>query len=151
LPEFPRASISSFPAREKPFASIEDTNPDSETGSRGQSRFQGGRLQSEDDLTDSTRILRVRPNRPSTEPTNFAEDFPTADFNTGSENTFASTPPPLLTRVRGRPIVPDDFPGPSQVHKPSFFIHSRSWDGRLVGYTLEFYLSYPCLTSVWCN
>ena len=24
------------------------------------------------------------------------------------------TPPPIISRVRGRPIVPEDFPGPSQ-------------------------------------
>jgi hypothetical protein len=32
---------------------------------------------------------------------------------------LATTPPPLLTRVRGRPIVPDDFPGPSQAIRGS--------------------------------
>ena len=35
------------------------------------------------------------------------------EFIRGSSNE-SPTPPPIISRVRGRPIVPEDFPGPSQ-------------------------------------
>ena len=49
------------------------------------------------------RVVRVRPtNRPFR-----TENFTPIEFNPGAE----ATPPPVISRVRGRPIVPDDFPG----------------------------------------
>ena len=49
------------------------------------------------------RVVRVRPtNRPFR-----TENFTPVEFIPQQE----ATPPPVITRVRGRPIVPDDFPG----------------------------------------
>ena len=86
-------------------------------------RFRGRQPNDDDESTPSgTRVLRVRPSRPSTESTRFGDEpgsFSAADFNVGTESSLGTTPPPLLTRVRGRPIVPDDFPGPSQAVRGS--------------------------------
>ena len=50
------------------------------------------------------RVVRVRPtNRPFR-----TENFTPIEFIPGSDEV---TPPPVISRVRGRPIVPDDFPG----------------------------------------
>ena len=49
------------------------------------------------------RVVRVRPtNRPFR-----TENFTPVEFIPQQE----ATPPPVISRVRGRPIVPDDFPG----------------------------------------
>ena len=50
------------------------------------------------------RVVRVRPTRPPFR----TENFTPSEFIPGSQEV---TPPPVITRVRGRPIVPEDFPG----------------------------------------
>ena len=126
-PELPRnrvpISSSAFPPRPE----IDDSQPESDlTSSRAPTRFRGRQPNEDEQLNESTpsgtRILRVRPNRPSTEATRFGDEpgsFSAPDFNVGTESALGTTPPPLLTRVRGRPIVPDDFPGPSQAVRGS--------------------------------
>jgi hypothetical protein len=112
-PETPRSRFPvTFPRN------VEDTQPEADlTASRAPSRIRNRPATEEDPGSEATpsgtRVLRVRPNRPSTEATRFSDE-PGADFNAGTESSLGTTPPPLLTRVRGRPIVPDDFPGPSQ-------------------------------------
>jgi len=106
--------------------SVEENIPETDlTASRAPTRFRGRQPNEEEQNSESTpsgtRTLRVRPNRPSTEATRFGDEpgaFSAADFNVGTESSL-TTPPPLLTRVRGRPIVPDDFPGPSQAVRGS--------------------------------
>ena len=104
--------------------SSEDNLPESDlTSSRAPTRFRGRQPNEEEPNNESTpsgtRVLRVRP---STEATRFGDEpgaFSAADFNVGTESSLGTTPPPLLSRVRGRPIVPDDFPGPSQAVRGS--------------------------------
>jgi hypothetical protein len=93
------------------------------TSSRAPTRFRGRQPNEEEPNNEptpsGTRVLRVRP---STEKTRFGDEpgsFSAADFNVGTESSLGTTPPPLLSRVRGRPIVPDDFPGPSQAVRGS--------------------------------
>jgi hypothetical protein len=54
------------------------------------------------------RVVRVRPgaSRPFQ-----TENFTPSEFFSGNDE---ATPPPVISRVRGRPIVPDDFPGNQQ-------------------------------------
>ena len=51
------------------------------------------------------RVVRVRP---TNGPRFRTENFTPSEFIPGSQEV---TPPPVITRVRGRPIVPEDFPG----------------------------------------
>ena len=51
------------------------------------------------------RVVRVRP---TSKPPFRTENFTPSEFIQGSHEV---TPPPVITRVRGRPIVPEDFPG----------------------------------------
>ena len=64
-------------------------------------------LDNEDDESrlgpTGVRVVRIRPtSRPFR-----TENFTPIEFNPQEE----ATPPPVISRVRGRPIVPDDFPG----------------------------------------
>ena len=117
-PESPRSRVPiTFPRQP------EETQPEVDlTASRAPNRFRNrppfDDEQSSEATPSGTRVLRVRPNRPSTEATRFGDD-PVVDFNVGTESSLGTTPPPLLSRVRGRPIVPDDFPGPSQAIRGS--------------------------------
>ena len=60
----------------------------------------------DEDLRGPTgvRVVRVRPTKRPFR----TENFTPIEFIPGSDEV---TPPPVISRVRGRPIVPDDFPG----------------------------------------
>ena len=66
----------------------------------------------------------------TTQPSTFfrgPQTFPQAQLPQQPQSEFirgdpedAPTPPQTITRVRGRPIVPEDFPGPSQAVRGAF-------------------------------
>ncbi len=78
------------------------------SGARGQSRFRGRRPSEEADQGDRVRVVG------HSDP--FQTDFissPPRPRPTSPPTPPPSIPPQRLSRVRGRPIVPEDFPGPT--------------------------------------